>query len=82
MANDWLGNELSVGSIILYSSTSTLTGMNIGEILNISDYTIQIQLWRVSNDLLYKVRKQTLHSGTSAFKSITAYYGNIPERSV
>jgi len=81
---DWLGNSLSVGDLIVYSSTSTLTGMNLAEITKISEGKIQIQLWRLRADesIYFREKKLTLHKGTSAFKSVTRYLGKIPNKAV
>jgi len=84
MINDWLGNELNVGDLITYSSTSTLTGMNLAEITKIDDNKIQLQLWhitrRASGASYMPAKRITLHSNTSAYKSITRYLGKVPER--
>lgn len=82
--NDWLGNPLEVGGLVVYSSTSTLTGMNLGEITKLSSDAVQIRLWRTiqrHNRATYMPSKLiTLKPGTSAFRSITRYFGKVPSK--
>lgn len=82
--NDWLGNELEVGGLVVYSSKSTLTGMNLGEITALSNDRIQIRLWAITerfSGTTYNTKKLvTLTRGTSAFKSVTRYFGKIPNK--
>lgn len=75
---DWLGNDLNVGDLVLYSSTSTLTGMNLGEITSIADGKIQLKLLHKTSTSWNLGRKLTLHQHTSAYRSVTRYYGAIP----
>jgi hypothetical protein len=77
---DWLGNDLDVGDFVLYSSTSTLTGMNLGEITKIEDSKIQLRLRHVTMHSWSTGKLVTLHKGTSAYKSITRYFGPIPHK--
>jgi hypothetical protein len=74
---DWLGHELVVGDLVLYSSTSTLTGMNLGELTLLEPYKVQIRLKQPLNGVLTDGRLVTLHRGTSAFTSITKYFGDL-----
>ncbi len=80
---DWLGNELNEGDLVLYSSTSVLTGMNLGKITKLSDTRIQLQLLKILrryNGSTYMPEKKiTLISGTSAFRSVTRYFGIVLE---
>ncbi len=80
---DWLGNELDVGDFVVYSSKSTLLGMNLCQIVGFpKPGTIQLQLLAITqryNGATYMPdRKITLREGTSAYKSITRYSENIP----
>lgn len=74
---DWLENDLSVGDLVLYSSTSTLTGMNLAEIVSIEARRVQVRLLRQSAGSWSRGRKITLHDTTSAYDSITKYFGEI-----
>lgn len=84
MVNDWLGNTLDVGDAVLYSSTSSLSGMNLGEITSLNESRIQIKLWmltqRSSGATYMPGRVITLQRGTSAFKSVTRYFGKLPNK--
>lgn len=73
--NDWLGNPLDVGDLVLYSSTSTLTGMNLGEITKIEDSKVQLRLYYLTSHTWSKGKLITLHNGTSAYRSVTKYFG-------
>lgn len=84
MQTDWLGNELTVGDKVLYSSTSTHVGMNLGDLVDLRPGRIQIRIpikkWS------YEERKMvpgtqvvTLQKGTSAFRSVTKWFGPLPE---
>jgi hypothetical protein len=82
---DWLGNELEIGGLVLYSSTSTLTGMNLAEILAIPDSgTIQLRIFHVTRrgTVFIRGRKITLKQGSSAFSTVTRYFGKIPREDV
>lgn len=79
---DWLGNPLNVGDLVVYSSKSSLTGMNLGEITSISDTRIQIKLWstteRFAGTTYMPTRIITLLKGSSAHRSVTRYLGKVP----
>ena len=75
--NDWLGNPLAVGDLVLYSSTSTLTGMNLAEITSIEDLRIQVRLLYQTDGSWALGKKITLHKTTSAYRSVTRYFGQI-----
>lgn len=81
---DWLGNELEVGGLVVYSSKSTLTGMNLGEVTSFSEDRIQIRLWalteRFRGTTYMPTKLVTLIRGTSAFKSVTRYFGKVPNK--
>lgn len=72
---DWLGNELSEGCLVLYTSTSTRTGMNVGVLMSIQPGKRQIKLLEKVNGQWEPGRKITLHKGTSAYDSVTVYRG-------
>jgi hypothetical protein len=74
---DWLGNDLEVGNTVLYSSTSTLTGMNLGEIVTLDESKIQIKLWHVTQHSWSVGRTVTLHRGNGAYRTVTRYFGAI-----
>lgn len=78
---DWLGNEINKGDIVLYSSSSTLTGMNLGifvgltekgsaqvRVSNLAASTQLPRYWPQDGKLV------TLPSHTGAFQSITKYF--------
>lgn len=75
---DWLGNDLKVGNTVLYSSTSSLTGMNLGEITLIEPARIQVRILQVSYLYTNKGKIVTLHKGSSAYRSVTKY-GDLNE---
>ena len=83
---DWLGNELVLGNLVVYSSTSTLTGMNLAEITALSPGKIQLRLWaitrRSSGATYMPSRLITLTKGSSAYRSVTKYSGNLPDLQV
>jgi hypothetical protein len=79
---DWLGNELVVGDPVLYSSTSVRTGMNLGELVSISPKRIQVKVpikrWKTVDgefELVPGTQVVTLQKSTSAFRSVTKYFG-------
>lgn len=76
---DWLGNDLEVGTTIVYSSTSTFSVMNLGEIETLTENRIQVRIWRVSARTWSRGNLITLRRGQSAFKSVTRYQGVFPE---
>lgn len=80
MQTDWLGNELGEGDLALYSSTSTHTGMNLGWLVTVEPGKIQVKIpvrkWN-NKERKFEPGAQvvTLHKGTSAFRSVTKYFG-------
>ncbi len=79
---DWLGNELVVGDLALYSSTSTRTGMNLGWLVTVEPKKIQIKVpvkkwvYRDGNGVFEpSTQIVTLMKSTSAFRSVTKYFG-------
>lgn len=80
MQKDWLGNELAVGDLVLYSSTSTHTGMNLGWLVTLEPKKIQVKIpvdkWNMQ-EKKYEPGTQivTLQRRTSAFHSVTKYFG-------
>lgn len=86
---DWLGNELSIGDPILYSSASSNIGMNLGELLFADENKIQIRLWKISKRssgrsvMHYDVGKiVTLQRYTGAYRTVTRYFGNLPAKEI
>jgi hypothetical protein len=80
MQTDWLGNEIQVGDKALYSSTSTHTGMNLGELVSVLPTKIQIKIpvrkWNSdAREFQPGTQIVTLQKGTSAFRSVTKYFG-------
>jgi hypothetical protein len=82
--NDWLGNTLEKGDVVVYSSKSSLTGMNLGEITSIDNNRIQIRLWAITERFrgttYMPQRIVTLLKGSSAHKSVTRYFGKLPNK--
>lgn len=83
---DWLGNIVSVGNWVLYSSTSSNTGMNLGRVEYVGNRKstgkgaqAQIRIYKQSVHGWSKGRLVTLSYPESAYKSITRYFGSIPE---
>jgi len=78
MQKDWLGNDLEVGDRVLYSSTSTHTGMNLGDLVTLEPTKIQVKIprrkWEGRNSYA-GTQVVTLRKGTSAFRSVTKYFG-------
>lgn len=82
MQKDWLGNELVLGDRVLYSSKSIHTGMNLGELVILTPQKIQIKIpvakWeKVGEKYTWVPGTQvvTLQKRTSAFRSVTKYFG-------
>jgi hypothetical protein len=85
---DWLGNELEVGGLVTYSSSSTNTGMNLGELLHADETKIQIRVWQVTRKSYSRAGETyspgkivTLLNGNGAYRSVTRYFGKVPNRS-
>lgn len=84
---DWLGNLIREGAWVVYSSKSTNTGMNLGEIEYLGPSktsphrraVIQIRVYQQSDSGWSKGRLITLSNGESAYKSVTRYFGTIPQ---
>lgn len=76
MANDWLGNELNLGDLVVYTSKSTNVGMVLGELVEITSKRIQIKPVAYSGPKnLAKII--TLHSYQDAYKAVTKYRGSV-----
>jgi hypothetical protein len=74
--NDWLGNELNVGDLVVYTSKSSHVGMVLGKLKEVSSSRIQIIPIKYSeHDNPSKII--TLHPGQTAFKAVTRYFGSI-----
>lgn len=83
---DWLSNILREGCWVVYSSTSSNTGMNLGRIEYIgprkstgSGAQIQVRIYKQSVSGWSKGRLVTLSYPESAYKSVTRYFGTIPQ---
>lgn len=75
---DWLNNDLNEGDLVLYSSTSSLTGMNLGVITDLRPGRIQLKLmFKTAHTWTPDGKIITLHQGRSAYKSVTRYFGTI-----
>lgn len=79
---DWLGNQISVGDWVLYSSKSTNVGMNLGKVEYIGPAKnpavnreiIQVRVHEQTHGSVWSKRKLvTLSSGDSAYRSVTQY---------
>lgn len=84
---DWLGNQISVGDWVLYSSKSTNVGMNLGKVEYVGPSKnpasarriIQVRILEQTSESYWGNRKLvTLSSGVSAYKSVTKYFGLLP----
>jgi len=74
--NDWLGNELNVDDLVVYTSKSSYVGMVLGHLIEVNEHRIQIRPIAYSgNSNLAKVI--TLHSYTDAYKAVTKYHGSV-----
>lgn len=84
---DWLGNQISVGDWVLYSSKSTNTGMNLGKVEYVGPSKnpsskrriTQIRVFQQSSGGWSEGKLITLSSGDGAYKSTTKYFGLIPD---
>lgn len=83
---DWLGNLVHEGDWVLYSSKSTNVGMNLGkvEFIGISNngktHMLQVRIVDLTvNRAWSKGRLVSLHEYNGAFRSVTKYFGMIPE---
>jgi hypothetical protein len=73
---DWLGNELELGDLVVYTSRSSNVGMVLGSLTELTDVRIQIKPIAYSGSKnLAKVI--TLHSWNDAFKAVTKYRGSV-----
>ncbi len=80
---DWLGNELEIGGLVLYSSTSVHTGMNLGWLVKADEKRIQVKI--PVRKFVYEgdgkghfvpgTQIVTLNHRTSAYRSVTKYFG-------
>jgi hypothetical protein len=84
---DWLGNDLNVGDLVLYSSSSSNVGMNLGEVTYAGADKIQIRIWQISKRAngrsvvrsdLGRIVTLLRHNG--AYKTVTRYFGILPEK--
>jgi hypothetical protein len=73
---DWLGNSLSVGDYVVYSSKSTHVGMVLGELTFVSSDTIKIRPISYSGGRA-PTKIITLHKTDSAFNAVTRYFGDM-----
>ena len=82
---DWLGNQISVGDWVLYSSKSTNSGMNLGKVEyvgpsrnpNSRRHIIQVKVWNQTGRARSTSRTVTLSSGDGAYMSVTKYPGSL-----
>ena len=77
---DWLGNDLEIGDLVLYSSTSVHTGMNLGWLVKADEKRIQVKIpirkWDSEvRNLVPGTQIVTLNYRTSAYRSVTKYFG-------
>lgn len=86
MHKDWLGNLLREDTWVVYSSSSTNTGMNLGKVEYIGPAKkfpnrnmIQIRVYHQSDAGWSKGRLITLHPPGGAYDSVTRYFGTIPQ---
>lgn len=80
---DWLGNQITVGDFVLYSSKSTNTGMNLGKVEyvglsknpNSTARIIQVRIHQQSDGGWSEGKLVTLRSNESAYWGVTKYPG-------
>ena len=75
---DWLGNELEIGGLVLYSSSSKYVGMMLGELTYFDEKMIKIKPWAYSGSRSRANKIIVLHKGDGAFASVTRYFGMVP----
>lgn len=86
---DWLGNHVTVGDWVLYSSKSTNVGMNLGKVEYFGPpktdsprrrhrWMIQIRIFDSSAGLWEPSKLVTLKNTDGAYMSVTKYFGIIP----
>ncbi len=73
---DWLGNDLAVGDLVLYTSKSSNTGMVLGTLVELSPRRIQLKPIATSASM-WTTKVITLHKGNQAFNTVTKYSGVI-----
>lgn len=83
---DWLDNLIREDAWVVYSSKSMNTGMNLGRVEYIGPskktakgLQIQVRVYKQSVNGWSKGRLVTLSYPESAFKSVTRYFGTIPQ---
>lgn len=83
---DWLGNQISIGDFVLYSSSSRNVGMNLGKVEYVGPsknpssprQIIQVRIFNQTNSYGSKLNKLvTLSSGDGAYQSVTKYPGKM-----
>lgn len=78
---DWLGNSLEVGDLVVYTSKSRHVGMVLGRLTLIAPNRIVMKPLAYSGP--HSVGKAiSLAKHTDAYKAITKYEGNIPDESL
>jgi len=75
--NDWLGNELNLGDLVVYTSKSTHVGMVLGSLTEITSERIQIRPIAYSSGARTLAKVISLHSYTDAYKAVTKYNGSV-----
>jgi hypothetical protein len=73
---DWLGNDLALDDLVVYTSKSRNIGMVLGSLIMISDNMLKIKpiaysAGRVSTKVI------VLHDYAGAFNSVTKYQGAV-----
>lgn len=73
---DWLGNDIAVGDLVLYTSKSSNTGMVLGTLIEATSQRIQIKPIATSASM-WTTKVITLHRRNQAFNSVTKYQGAV-----
>lgn len=71
---DWLGNQVTAGDWVVYSSKSTNVGMNLGKVEHISKDKIQVRIMGLTSGRSWsKGKLVTLLGKDGAYRSVTKY---------
>lgn len=73
---DWLGNDIEVGDLVLYTSKSSNTGMVLGTLTEVTHNRIQLKPIATSARM-WTTKVITLHRENQAFNSVTKYRGAV-----
>lgn len=74
--NDWLGNNLEIGDLVVYTSKSTNVGMVLGSLIKVDEVMMQIRPIAYSGSR-NPTKVITLHFWQDAYKAVTKYHGAV-----